>query len=163
MSGRKRKPIELLQAEGKTHLTKAEIEARKESESTLQPNADAIECPSWLTDEVAIEEYHRLSKELAELKLLTNLDVTTLASYCIAYANYLKATEELHGQPLVIESTNKSGFTNLIQNPLILIQLKYSDEMKKHASELGLTINSRLKMVVPPKPEKKKSKFEEFK
>ncbi len=162
MSGRKKKSVEVLIAEGKTHLTNKDIEARREEEGLIRPNDDKIKCPSWVKDKVARAEFKKISEELQELKLLTNLDVNTLASYCIAYSNYLKATLELEGQPLVISQTNKSGFTNLVENPLIRIQLKFSDEMKKHASEMGLTINSRLKLVVPKAKPKKDEIEEEF-
>ncbi|MGE7828975.1 phage terminase small subunit P27 family [Paenibacillus sp. NPDC093718] len=158
-----KKPISVILAEGKTHLTKEQIKERQEQEASVKPAADKIECPGWLTDKVAKKEYKRIASELVKIGLITNLDVTTLASYCNAYVAYLKATEQLANEPLVVEQTNKAGFTNYVENPLIRIQLKYSDEMKKHATQMGLTINSRLKLVVPTQPEKKKkSKFDEF-
>ncbi|ACL19507.1 phage terminase, small subunit, P27 family [Desulfitobacterium hafniense DCB-2] len=162
MSGRKRKSVDLLIAEGKTHLTKDDIEKRREAESQLKPKDDKIKCPSWLKDKVAKSEFRKISHELQELKLLTNLDVNTLASYCVAYAQYLKATSELADQDLVITQTNKAGFTNMVENPLIRIQLKYSNEMKKHAAEMGLTINSRLKLVIPKKEAKRDPIEEDF-
>lgn len=159
----KKKPIDVLVAEGKKHLTKEEIEQRRAEEEAVRPNDDKVNCPSWVKDKVARKEYNRVAKELQELKLLTNLDVNTLANYCIAFSNYVNATQQMEGQPLVIEQTNKAGFTNIVANPLINIQLKYSDEMKKLASEMGLSISSRLKLVVPKKDEDKpRSKFEEF-
>jgi P27 family predicted phage terminase small subunit len=162
MSGRKRKSVELMLVEGKSHLTKKEIENRRKNENAIKPKDDNTGCPSWIKDKLAKSEYRRISQALKELNLLTNLDVNTLGSYCIAYANYLKATEQLQDQPLLIEMTNKSGYTNVVENPLIRIQLKYSDEMKKHASEMGLTINSRLKLVVPKQDDTPKNKYEEF-
>lgn len=159
----KKKPIEVLIAEGKKHLTKEEIEQRRQEEAALRPCDDDVGHPDWLTDPFAIEQYEKISKELERLKLLTNLDKHTLACYCFAYSQYVETTKALQGAPLVVESTNKAGFTNQIENPLIRIQLKYSDEMKKHASEMGLTISSRLKLTVPKKEDTKpKNKFESF-
>jgi P27 family predicted phage terminase small subunit len=74
----------------------------------------------------------------------------------------MTATLQLQGQPLVIDQKNKLGYVNKIPNPLINIQLKYSDEMKKHASEMGLTINSRLKISVPKKEKVKDEVEKEF-
>lgn len=162
MSGRKRVPVDIILAKGDSHLTKEEVEKRREQEEAFKPDSDKISCPSWVKDKVAKKEYKRISEELVKHKLLTNLDVTTLASYCIAYANYVKVIEELEGQDLIIEQTNKAGFTNRVPNPLIQLQIKYSDEMKKLSSELGLTFNARMKMVVPEPPKKKKSKFEDL-
>lgn len=159
----RKKPIEVVIAEGKKHLTKAEIERRRAEEAALRPNDNDIGYPEWLADDFAIEQYEKISKELDHLKLLTNLDKHTLACYCFAYSQYVQTTKELQGAPLVVESTNKAGFTNKIENPLIRIQLKYSDEMKKHASEMGLTISSRLKLTVPKKEDTKpKNKFSGF-
>ncbi|KQX69239.1 phage terminase small subunit P27 family [Paenibacillus sp. Root444D2] len=154
MSNKNRKPIDVLLAEGKTHLTKSEIEERREKENAIRPNSDKIKCPSWVKDKVARSEYKRLSEELQELNLLTNLDVNTLASYAVAFSLYQKATQELEGQSLLI---NESA------NPLIRIQLLYSDECKKYAIQMGLTISSRLKLVVPkPSDDKPKNKFGDF-
>lgn len=161
--GRPKKSIDVILAEGKSHYDKETIERRKEEEAAIRPSDNKTECPDWLADKVARKEYRRIAKELNNINLLTNLDITTLAQYCLAYANFLKATEELIDRPLVIEQTNKSGFTNLVENPLIRIQLKYSDEMKKHATQMGLTISSRLKLVVPkPLEDKPKNKFGDF-
>ena len=163
MAGRPKQPVEVLVANGRARLTKEEIERRREEEAAVRPNDDDIGHPEWLEDKFAVEQYYKISKELDHLKLLTNLDKHTLACYCFAYSKYVEATKALEGAPLVVESTNKAGFTNQIENPLIRIQLKYSDEMKKHAAEMGLTISSRLKLVVPKKEEtKKKNKFSEF-
>jgi P27 family predicted phage terminase small subunit len=162
VGGKNKKPIAVLVAEGKKHLTKKEIEERKAEEELVKPNNDKIKCPSWVEDEVAKKEFKRIAKELKELDLLTNLDINSLASYCIAYSGYMTATLQLQGQPLVIDQKNKLGYVNKIPNPLINIQLKYSDEMKKHASEMGLTINSRLKISVPKKEKVKDEVEKEF-
>ena len=69
-----------------------------------------------------------------------------MGAYCNAYSFYVQSTKELDKEPLITEFTNKAGATNFIENPLIRIQLKYSEEMKKFASLLGLTIDSRLKI-----------------
>lgn len=152
--GRPKRPVETL----KKHLTKEEIEERKVQEELARPNIDNIKCPSWLKDKAARKEYKKIALELQELGLLTNLDVNALASYCNAFSAYINTVAELEGQPLVVEQTNKAGFTNLVENPLIKIQMKYSDEMKKLAAVLGLTIDSRLKLIVP-KAEKKKDEI----
>lgn len=160
--GRPKKPVNVLLNEGKTHMTKAQIKKRKEEEALMQCNADNIECPDWITNETAKKEYNKLSTNLKELGIITNLDVNMLASYCIAYANYIRVTNTMADQPLLLEQTNKAGFTNIIENPLIRIQLKYSDEMKKIASQMGLSISSRMQLVVPVKKDKKDEVSEEF-
>lgn len=158
-----KQPISILQYKNKSHLTKAEIERRQAEEATVKPKSDNIKCPYWLKDKVARKEFKRIAAELQEIDLMSNLDVDLLAMYCQAYAQYQKATEELQDQPLSITKYDKFERPYQVENPLIKIQLKYSDEMKKIASQMGLSISSRLKLVVPqPKNDKPKNKFSEF-
>lgn len=72
----------------------------------------------------------KISWTIQNLSVISNLDLNNLGAYCNAYSSYIEATKELKGQLLTIEYTNKGGATNVIENPLIKIQLKYSDEMK---------------------------------
>ena len=81
-----------------------------------------------MRDLTAKKEWKRLNKELEEISVICNLDYNNLGAYCNAYSFYVQATKELD------------------KEPLIRIQLKYSEEMKKIASLLGLTIDSRLKI-----------------
>jgi P27 family predicted phage terminase small subunit len=158
-----KQPISLLKFKNRTHLTKAEIERREAEEAAVKPKSDNIKCPSWLKDKVAKKEFKRIATELQEIDLITNLDVDLLAMYCQAYAQYQKATEELKEQPLSITKYDKLNRPYQVENPLIKIQLKYSDEMKKIASQMGLSISSRLRLTVPkPQNDKPKNKFNEF-
>ncbi|WIF94306.1 hypothetical protein [Caminicella sporogenes] len=45
---RPKKSVEILVKEGKTHLTKEEIESRREQESKLIGSSDKIECPRFI-------------------------------------------------------------------------------------------------------------------
>lgn len=157
-----KRPVRVLLEENKSHLTKAEIERRMKEEEALRPADDNTDCPEWLTDTFAREEYARIAVELERLGLLTNLDVNTLAAYCVAYSRYVEATQQMEGEPLTVVQTNKNGITARVENPLIKIQLKYSDEMKRLSNEMGLSISSRLRLVPPKKEEKPKNKFSEF-
>lgn len=158
-----KQPISILQYKNKSHLSKAEIEQRQAEEAAIKPNSDNIKCPSWLKDKVAKKEFKRISTELKQLDLISNLDIDLLAMYCQAYAQYQKVIEEMEDQPLSITKYDKYERPYMVENPLIKIQLKYSDEMKKIASQMGLSISSRLKLTVPqPKNDKPKNKFSEY-
>lgn len=129
------------------HLTQQQQIEKKLQEESVKANTNQLkDCPNWLIDKVAKNEYTRLVNEFEALSILSNLDINNLGAYCNAYSNYLKATKELKNKPLTIEYTNKGGQVNLQENPLIKIQIKFSDEMKRYASLLGLTIDSRLKI-----------------
>ena len=138
---RPRKPLEMQTRHNKV----VEMQRRQQEEQAVTVSGEQLEKPpSWLTDAVAKKEWRRLMVELQKINIIGNLDLNNLAAYCNAYSAYRKATKELKGQSLIVEKETKYG-TQLVANPLISIQSKYSDEMRKYAALCGLTIDSRLK------------------
>lgn len=129
----------------KGNLTVSQQITRKAEEESVTAGRSRLKRPPvWLTDEAAIKEYKRIVKDLDKIGIVGNLDINNIAAYCNAYTNYLKATDELSGQPLCIERETRNG-TMVVRNPLIDIQTNYANEMRKFASLCGLTIDSRLK------------------
>jgi P27 family predicted phage terminase small subunit len=156
--GRKAKPIGLLVLDKKTHLTKEQIERREQAE--VKPRIENIDCPDWLCEN-GRKEWNRVQEELKRLGLLTMIDVTALAIYCDAVANYIKATEEIKKYGQVIKHTNKSGATNIVTNPYVQIANKYADVIKKFSTEFGLTPSARASIAISK--EEKKTVTEEEK
>lgn len=139
---RNRKPMELQEG----NLTK-EIQERKflEEQIVKTGSEDLGRPPSWLVDSTAKREYKRILRDLKKIEIVGNLDLSNLAGYCNAYSFYRKATAQLAGQELIVEKTSASGALYEAENPLIMVQKKYAEEMRKFASMCGLTIDSRLK------------------
>lgn len=138
----RRKPLEAQ----KGHLTKEQQEEKKMQEENINVGAEQLKrAPVWLRDNVAKKEWKRLLVQFDELGFLTNLDYNNLGAYCNAYSYYVESTEKMKSESLTVTYVNKRGQANTVENPLIRIQLKYSEEMKKYSSLLGLTIDSRLK------------------
>lgn len=139
-----RKVLEMQSA----HLTKAEKEQRKQQEQAVTVGAESLaRTPTWLVDNVAKQEWRRITKELAKIEIVGNLDYANLAGYCNAYANYRRVSDELRGQSYCIERVTSTGFIT-VKNPLVDIQTTYAAEMRKFAGLCGLTIDSRLKAAV---------------
>jgi P27 family predicted phage terminase small subunit len=153
MAGRPPIPIKVLQANGRKHLTKAEIEKRTSTEDNLKPAANKVKYPEWLDDK-AKQEWRRIISELKKLELVTNIDVAALAICCDAYSKYVKATSDINKVGLLVSYTNKGGNKNVSSNPLINIATKYSEIYKKYCNEFGLTPNSRIKLTVNKEFEK---------
>lgn len=129
------------------HLTEEEkINREIEEEFATLPRDHLEKKPNWLRDSIAKKEWDRLAEQLEQLKVIGNLDYNNLGVYCNAYSSYVSATKELKKSEMLVKHTNKSGATNVIESPLIKIQLKYSEEMRKYSSLLGLSVDSRLKM-----------------
>lgn len=147
MAGRKAKPVSVLIAEGKTNLTKEEIEARKQAEESLKPASDNIRCPTWL-DKIGKRTWRAIVKELKEIDLMTNVDIYSLALACDAYSKYIEATKAIDEQGLTIEYTNAGGNTNTVANPNIAIAHKYGQQFKSYLSEFGLSPASRARLAL---------------
>lgn len=147
---RPRQPTDLVMLKGKKHLTKKEIEERKNSE--VKANADKIEPPSYLPSNLK-KEFNRIAQELISIEIISNLDCEALARFIVSEYSYQKVTKKLL----------KTGIDNEKYIDLLLMQEKLFKMCRQSASDLGLTISSRCKLVVPKsKEEKPKNKFSKF-
>jgi P27 family predicted phage terminase small subunit len=149
-----RQPTSLLLATGKKHLTKSEIEERLNSE--VQPLTDNITAPDYLTKKQK-NEFYTISEQLKRLNIMSETDVDTLARFIISRDLYIKLSKQLVKK-------------EVIEDPYLTDKyLKNQDRAFKQcracAIDLGLTISSRCKLVVPQvnKVEEKPNKFNSFK
>jgi P27 family predicted phage terminase small subunit len=152
MSG-PRKPIELVVATGKKNLTKAEIKERLETE--VKPVTDNITAPSYLTKKQK-DEFTRIALQLQKLKIMGETDVDALARYIVANDFYINAVKQLRKTEV---KNNPDWFEKWSK-----IQERYFKQCRSSANDLGLSISSRCKLVVPvaKEPPKKENKFSKF-
>lgn len=138
------------------NITEETIKKKQLAEESVFTGNEQLENPpEWLINEVAVNEWKRLVKEFNKKSLISNLDYNNLGAYCNAFARYIDIVKKLGTKVLV-------GKEN---HPLVQLELKYSDEMKKYGSLLGLTMESRLKMgsgMVTKKEEKLENVFGEI-
>ena len=147
---RPKQPISLIQAKGKKHLTKSEIEERKSKE--VKTDNDKVEPPSYLPKTLK-KEFIRIASELINIDIMTNLDCEALARFVVSEYNYQKVTKKLL----------KTGVDNDKYFNYLVMQDKLFKQSRQAASDLGLTISSRCKLVVPkPVENEKKNKFSKF-
>jgi len=151
MSGQ-RQPIELVIANGRKNLTKAEIEARRDSE--VKPIVDNITAPAYLTQKQK-KEFDRIAGQLMKLEILGETDVDALGRFITAkdmYENAVKQMRKVKNDPFLFEKWLK-------------VQDKLFKQCRASANDLGLSISSRCKLVVPEtnkEPPKKTNKFAKF-
>ena len=152
MSGQ-RLPLELVQARGSKHLTKAEIAERQDRE--IKPITDNIIAPTYLTKKQK-DEFYRIADQLGKLKIMGETDVDALGRYIVANDFYINAVKqmrkpEVKSDPIKFEAWAK-------------IQERYFKQCRSSANDLGLSISSRCKLVVPSKKEEtpKENKFKKF-
>lgn len=103
-----------------------------------KPKKGIPPCPQYLNTE-ARKEWKRISKQLFDLGLLTEIDRTALASYCIAFERWQHAEAKITSENLVM--VTKTGYP--IQNPYLCIANKAMEQMKGWLSEFGMTPSSR--------------------
>ena len=150
--GRPRQPIELLEAKGKKHLTKAEIEFRKKTELKVDLK-DAV-VPDYLTAKLK-REFEEIAGKLLEIGIMTELDEDCLARYLISKQSYLKYTSMLN------KATQQNKIVEM--EKLMTMQDKAFKQCRASANDLGLTIASRCKLVMPETKEPpKENKFAKF-
>lgn len=148
-----RLPLELVQARGSKHLTKAEIQERQERE--IKPITDNIIAPAYLTKKET-EEFYKIADQLKKLNVMGETDVDALARYITSREMYENAVKqmrkkEVKNNPLLFEKWLK-------------IQDKLFKQCRASANDLGLSISSRCKLVVPEakKETPKENKFKKF-
>lgn len=162
---RPRQPLAVVQANGKKHLTKQEIEERQEQE--VQPCTDGIEAPKYLT--VAQRKlFDKLAGQLQKIKIMGETDVDALARYVIAQELYeqtvkdLRAAQRQQPKGADVTATTMAMWADMMNN-LDKRQDRYFKQLHTAATALGLTISSRCKLVVPVKDEPEKvNKFARF-
>ena len=165
--GKQREPIDLIIAKGKKHLTKEEIENRKNLEINVDPYKD-VKPPSYLNKKQK-NEFEELATKLVNIGIMSELDEDCLARYLIAKDNYLKFTKLLNSA--IKNKASKKYKDNAemqrIYSNDIEAYLIHQDRAFKQcnacADKMGLTISSRCRLQVPQEPPKpKENKFAKF-
>ena len=173
--GKKREPIDLIIAKGRKHLTKQEIEERRAKE--LKVPFTEVEPPSYLTAKQK-KEFCAIAEQLMLLNIMTELDVDVLAQYCIAESLYLEYSEQLKKilskknaldkwsmiEKIAANCEVQEDLIDLLETivrrqrgddatVIMNLQDKAFKQCMSCARELGLTITSRCKIVVPTPPD----------
>ena len=107
-----------------------------------KPVKKARSCPKWLEPE-AKKEWRRLSKQLEQLGVLTELDMASFAAYCQAYARYKEAEEFITQHGSIVKTP--SGYWQ--QVPQVAQAQTYSKIMLRLAEQFGLTPSARSRII----------------
>ncbi|MHD0449155.1 phage terminase small subunit P27 family [Staphylococcus cohnii] len=140
-----------LLSQQKSRRTKEVQEEKQETEEAmgeLIPLSDRP--PDWL-DKGAVEEWHRILPLIRELPV-KDLDKGLLATYCQTYSNYKNATLKLQEEGMVVETERGTKLSSHYT-----VQRDSVNTMNSICPKLGLTVESRLK-ILEPKQEVKNDK-----
>ena len=173
MSGQ-RQPIGLIMAKNAKHLTKEEIAERMNTE--VHAPSDKVKPPSWL-DSKQKAAFRRIADELAGLDLISNLDCEALARLIVAQTHYTEITKQLADTPLMVTRKFPTGgkdengadileertVVNEERERRMVMQERAFRECRQSASDFGLTVSSRCRLVVPkPQQQARNNKFDKF-
>lgn len=136
-----RQPTDVILANGRKHLSKAEEAERRKGEPKV-PKPKTAKPPKWLPEALK-PEFRALGKRLIAVGLYTDLDADTLGRYLVAQHQWLIATQQaesaLAAKPPDQERADAWG----------RLQDRYFKQARGCANDMGLTVTSRCRLVVP--------------
>ena len=147
-----KKPLAVIMGNGNTsHLTKAEILEREQNE--IKAPCDDIQIPNCLKTKKSKEKFEYIVKELKRINLMSNLDVDCIVRYITAEEEYEQVTAKINKTSIMVEGINENGLPDYVVNKeyerLITLQDKVFKQARSAAGDIGLTISSRCKLVMP--------------
>ena len=149
MKGRKPKPTTL-------KLLAGNPGKRRMNDREPVPPSQIPECPDWL-NATARQEWDRMSQILHGMGLLTTADRSALAAYCVAYARWVQAEQQVQKYGTIVKSPDK-GFP--MKSPYLTVADQALEAMRKLMVEFGLTPSSRSRIKLPDLPGQ--SEFDQF-
>lgn len=146
----KRQPTDVVIANGRKHLSKTEEAERRAGEVKVSP-AKTAKPPKWLPETLK-KNFRAIGKRLIASGLYTELDADTLGRYLVAQHQWLIATAEVEKA-----LSQKDPETGQIRKKRDLaaadswgkIQERYFKQARNCANDMGLTVTSRCRLVVP--------------
>lgn len=134
-------------------ISKEDLAKRKAEESMLDEFEKIRESPPHWLSYMAKIEWKRIIPLMKELPI-SELDLTMLANYCSLYSHMRQLNNDLNKSGQVIINTDKDGNeTGRKLNPSFNAYIKVCGELRSVCAQLGLTVNSRLQMIVPDEKE----------
>lgn len=153
MTGRNKQPLQVILGNGRSkHLTKDEIKRREKHEEKMRGPTENIEIPKYLTA-AQKKEFAEIAEKLVALEIFSELDVDSLARYLDSKYQYLQLVKDMRKMKPTISIEQENGKKVTIANEdypkLARVKTTLFNECRMAAADLGLTITSRLKLVIP--------------
>ena len=127
----KRQPTDVVIANGRKHLSKTEEAERRAGEVKVSPAKTAK----------LKKDFRAIGKRLIASGLYTELDADTLGRYLVAQHQWLIATGEAEK---ALDQRDQEGADSWGK-----IQERYFKQARNCANDMGLTVTSRCRLVVP--------------
>ena len=90
-------------------------------------------------------EWLRAGSILLRSRVLTEADLVALAAYCVVYARWVQAEDDVRRRGVMVPAKPRSK--NLVQNPFLAIANKSLQQMLRLLAEFGCTPSTRTRIV----------------
>lgn len=138
----------MIVANGRKHLSKAEEAERRKREARVETPKTA-KPPKWLPESLK-KDFRALGKKLIIAGIYTDLDADNLGRYLVAHHQWLIATGEAEKALAPVGPTGRPLPPDLEQAEAWgRVQERYFKQARNCANDLGLTVTSRCRLVVP--------------
>lgn len=134
-----RQPTDVVIANGRKHLSKAEEAERRSKEVSVAP-AKTAKPPKWLPEALK-KDFRSIGKQLIRAGIYTDLDADTLGRYLVAHQHWLTCTKQVNRYLQAADVENADSWSRM--------QERYFKQARNSANDLGLTVTSRCRLVVP--------------
>lgn len=134
-----RQPTDLIKSNGRKHLSRAEEAERRSREARVEP-ARTAKPPKWLPEALK-KDFRAVGRRLIAAGLYTDLDADTLGCYLVAQHQWIIATGEAE-QALAQRDQEQADAWGRVQD-------RYFKQARNCAGDMGLTVTSRCRLVVP--------------
>lgn len=134
-----RQPTDVVIANGRKHLSKAEEAERRSREVKVSP-AKSAKPPRWLPEWLK-KDFRTLGKKLIAAGLYTELDADTLGRYLVSQHHWVAATRELN-DALDARDLEQADAWGRVQD-------RHFKQARGCAKDIGLTVDSRCRLVIP--------------
>lgn len=140
-----RQKLSVLEANGRKHLSKAEKAQRAAGEVEL-PKPAKLRVPKWLPEYLKAD-FRALAKELLAADMgVAQLDRDTVGRYIVAQHQFTAACR-------MVQDALDQQDADLV-NKWTKAQKSYFEQARACANDMGMTISSRCRLVLPKQPEK---------
>lgn len=135
----KRQPTNLLEANGRKHLTRAEADERRDQEVYVPP-PEQVSPPQWLPKRLH-KEFREVGEILLAAGLYAELDRDVLAQYFLSRDRWIKSDKKAAAAIQAGDEKKAREWTG--------VQGAYFKQARQCAESMGLSVTSRCRIVVP--------------
>ena len=145
--GRPSKPVAVIEAEGKSHRTKAELECRKAAEDAVLSHEPLFERAEVRRNELAHAEFERVARLMDAIGKNDALYSSGLNTYCLLYAEIAELEEEKVRIRAMIDKLSDKAESDCDAEGLVQA-MKAIDKMLGKVLSVGTTIDQKRRLML---------------